>query len=349
MIKSERAKEGPALRPACAVVVLVLAASCAGSQAAAGDAKPRTCGRTALPSDGAKSWCDCTDLRDGFELICIDAHEAPRIIALPQATLLQPNAGVAVKVNTLASSPPKVELDGEIGTLVPPTVRAQPSGSRADGGDGTNDQATHGGAALPDEAILYAFSPRKTGLVKLTVKPHDGEPLEQTLIVTERYSAALRLGLGLVWGGAVKPTYEARLAPGSQTQMIEESDRGRAAMELVVGAAPFLFDWRRGGRSYVGSRRLRDNLAPFVGLGAISADASGLEAFKSVYLGLEYELSPGISLAGTAVARRVKVLRDGVAVGSPTMSDQVPLADSFGLGFAFVLNATPDVFRFIKE
>ena len=58
------------------------------------------------------------------------------------------------------------------------------------------------------------------------------------------------------------------------------------------------------------------------------------------------ELSPGVSVAATAVVRRVKVLRDGMREGSPTMDGDIPLADTFGVGGALILNVTPDVFRF---
>jgi hypothetical protein len=354
----------------CAVAVLVsgcVAAGCGGSaKLATGSKTPSNAHSkapstppskpqspddpTALPED-VRTWCNKQGF-DRFELVCFDASDGDgiRTVAVPPATFVQPNVGVVVKVWQKRGTQPTVELDGVAGTRV---AGKAPTFAAISAGTGLSllnvVEALRRTEPERNTVGTFVLSPRvKPGPAKLTLTADASHRVEQTLVFTEKYSSAVRVGIGLAFGGAVRPEYSTRVAPGSATQVIEESNAGDAALELVIGVAPFVFDrLLYDGRSYDDPDQAHNwRLAPYLGFGALSADPSGIEALKSLHAGLEIELSPGVSLAGTAVVRRVKVLRDGMREGSPTMDGEIPLTDTFGVGAALILNATPDVFRF---
>jgi len=196
------------------------------------------------------------------------------------------------------------------------------------------------------ETVHYVFGPRKPGAANFHVTVGDNdEPVVQELTVVPKTIAAVRMGAGLVFGtNAVPPTYGAMTPSGSKTAIITETDKGGAAAELVVGFAPYVFDYIAwGGRSY--ENHDTAYVAPYFGVGVVSAQTTGVSAFTSFYGGLEFEFVRHISLAAAGVLRRTTELTGGAQPGSAILGD-VPTRQGWGLGFGFVVNASPDIFEF---
>jgi hypothetical protein len=191
------------------------------------------------------------------------------------------------------------------------------------------------------------FLPRMPGRadLKLTLGKNSA-PLTHELSVLRPHAGAIRVGLAAVFGDDAAPeTYAARTPPGSSTQVLHETAAGGRAVELVLGVAPYFFDLLcYGGRTY--ERRDNVYVAPFIGFGVVSLDASGLDSFKSLHLGLEAELIPQLSVGLTWVIRRVDRLANGLMEYSPTTNDQVPMKSDVGFGVGLVINATPEIFKF---
>lgn len=167
------------------------------------------------------------------------------------------------------------------------------------------------------------------------------------LFVEKTYSGALRLGIGALFGPTVDHEYRSVRVDGSAQNEIVASTGGRAEFELVAGYAPFLFDGRKG-RSYHATtlRQRARRFAPYIGLGVLNvASPTGVDFFKSVHLGLEFELQRNLSIAVTAIARRVTELRPGYHVGSPVGAD-VPTRERLAFGVGIVINLTPEFLRF---
>lgn len=311
---------------------------------------------SALPSE-VREWCNTKGF-GRFELVCYDARDGKgvSVVAVPPATLVPANVGVVVRVRHRTEDQWTISIEGEAGARI--AGRAPPSGHMPSILTTAFDNSLYALVIKPslevpvDPVGTFVLSPRaKPGPAKLTLAADADRRVEQTLVFTEKFSSAVRVGIGLAFGDAVRPEYSTRVPPGSETQVIEVSNSGDAALELVVGVAPFVLDrFLYGGRSYDDPTQDRNpRIAPYIGFGALSADPSGIDALKSLHAGIEVELSPGVSVAGTAVVRRVKVLRDGMQPGSPTMNGDIPLTDTFGVGAALILNVTPDVFRFTAE
>src|SRR5690606_1988176 len=117
----------------------------------------------------------------------------------------------------------------------------------------------------------HVFGPRLPGQTDLSVAVgENNDPIKQELTVLRKEIAALRIGMGAVFGSdAISPGYESKTPAGSDTAIVTEtSGNFRMAGEIVLGAAPFIFDYLAyGGRSYAD----HDNLfvSPYFGVGLI--------------------------------------------------------------------------------
>ncbi len=154
---------------------------------------------------------------------------------------------------------------------------------------------------------------------------------------------AFRLGLGAVFGDAVDHGYGVRTAGvGSQGEVVRTAV-APLDLDAVVGYAPFVFTR---GRDPSGCGRALDCLAPYVGLSVAGQAGASVEWLKAAHLGVDVELSPAFAIQLTGVARRVTRLADGVEVGSPAnTAEPAPTVETFGLGAAVILSATPRLGR----
>jgi hypothetical protein len=88
----------------------------------------------------------------------------------------------------------------------------------------------------------------------------------------------------------------------------------------------------------------------YFGLGALSSSGgSKVEWLRSIYAGVEYELTPGSSVAVTAVARRVDGLANDLKVGSVVPVGMTVTNTTFAFGGAIVFNFTPAFFKFASS
>lgn len=192
------------------------------------------------------------------------------------------------------------------------------------------------------------FAPRKPGDADITVrltekdKPAATYPIE--LIVEETYSGAVRLGIGLPFGGAQDAKYGVVTRSGSSQAEIVAEQFGVADLELVVGYSAYL---ETGGRSATrGCYPLCVN--PTFGIGVYAPDAQGVKFIKSAYVGAELELSPNFSASIDFVARRVTRLQDGYHVGSAVTGSEAPVRNGIGFGGGLVLTFSPDFLRLAR-
>lgn len=279
---------------------------------------------------------------DKLYLVCVDLvteGDQPRFQFKPDTRqILRPNRAVLVKVRHRRETTVDITMEGERGLYMP--------GVRVDVAPPGKPQGQAGAEESIDVVSEATFGPRRPGQADIKVKTTDGR-LNPTytveLLIEEAYLGAIRLGLGPVFKSAVDRAYEARTTPGSQQAEIVATSSGNVDLELVLGFAPFVFDYLTdGGRAAVTGCSLC--IAPYVGIGLLNQRGTSLELMKSLHLGLEWEMSPSFSVAGTMVLRRVTRLAPGYEVGSP-VDGEVPTTAAIGVGGGLVFSFSPELFK----
>lgn len=271
----------------------------------------------------------CVRIGDGLQ---------PELVYLPEGVrehVLAPNTALQVVVVSAPGVTVEIKLGGVRGLYSP-------------GSHGFTGNA--GGGSL--EVRSMSFAPRRPDSdADLKIKASHGQRSEEEtfeLFVEKSYSGALRVGLGVLGGPTVDHDYKAVRVDSSAQNEIVAVTGGRAEFELVAGYAPFVFDGKKG-RAYDSTRLCQRacGFAPYIGLGVLNVSApTGLEFLKSVHLGLEWEPQRNVSIALTAIARRVTELRPGYAVGSPIVGTDVPTRERLAFGVGLVINLTPEFLRF---
>lgn len=198
------------------------------------------------------------------------------------------------------------------------------------------------------------FAPRRPGSADLSIVLTRGGPT--TEVVTEfevepLFYGAVRLGLGLVFRGAVERQYEARLLNGSLQHEVVATDQSAMNPEVVVGFSAYVWDMlHHGGRAYHSESRWWRLLPnPYLGVAILTQGTQGVQTLKSVYLGGDIEFFPQFSVAIAAVARRANRLAPGLQVGGPARPDQDLTVERWNWGVAVVVNVAPDFFRFAAQ
>lgn len=295
---------------------------------------------------------DCDEQRpEGTAvLICIDTYGDQMRMTSARSQIIRPNTTVAVRVRYRGNLTLKVEQGGHKGIFTPgfqDYVKPQPA----------PPSGVPKAQADQDKKIkekIVTFAPRKPGdadiKVKLMDKAKNNEVVyEETieLIVEKTYLGALRLGVGMVFGDAVTETFAAETLPGSSQAEIAQTTNNAFNSEVVLGIAPYAFDWSRGGRSYHADGG-NSKFAPYIGVGLLNTDRSSLDILSSIHIGLEWEAIPSVSIAATVVGREVTRLRNGFEVGDPVM-ETVPTTKGYEFGFGLVLNLSPEFLKLAKQ
>ena len=277
-------------------------------------------------------------------VVCVDAtSDTLRYRMLPEGTrLTKPNRYFYIQVLHFVDRRVDVSLGGQIGTYVPGNrgeLRVRSNGGRGGGIGGAQ------GVTAPDLTLsTQTLAPRQPGYAPLTVKLSDlageqvGSPLLVEFWIDETYSGAFRMGVAGVFLGGVDQTYSKVTAPNSSQAEIAASSKNPVDVDLVVGYAPYL---DAGGRSAAGCESAPFCFSPYFGLGLVSASSDGTaQFFKSVHLGVEWELTPSFSIAVTGNLRRVERLASGYHVGQPIDGD-VPTENRYVFGLGVVINLSP--------
>lgn len=292
-----------------------------------------------------KSDIVCATIDDDGD-ISIKSH-VPHVIG--------PNRRVVVVVRRRRGTRVRVSMGGTPGLFAPGLHQGSPKASPA------RRVEENGLIVDPDQTWVestQSFAPRQPGAADISVKVLDANGNTHSeskfeLIVDKSYVGALRVGFGVVFSNALDASYRAAKRPGSEQYEVVAQHGGNTDFELIVGFAPFAFDFIRGGkgRRYIGQplRKRALGLAPFVGTGMLAVDKQGAEFLKSLHLGLEWEPVPHFSFAVTAVGRRVDRLQGGLRVGSAVSEGEVPTRTGVLWGVGFVVNVTPEFFRFANQ
>ncbi len=257
--------------------------------------------------------------------------------------VVPPNTSVKVTVVAPRGTNVNVAMRGTRGLYTPPldgpnSVQVGPSGN-----DGPLVRT-------------WSFASRTPGEADITLTAN-GVTTTVELVVEKSYAGAIRLGLGVVFPpGSLNRdrTYQAVQRPGSDQHEIVATDAGPAEFELVLGYAPYAFDFigEGTGRRYVGQtlRERSAGFAPYIGLGALQANATGVELLKSIHLGIEWEPQRNFSIAFTLIARRVKRLASGYALEQAVAAGfEIPTRQTIRFAFGLVLNLSPEFFRFASS
>ncbi len=296
-----------------------------------------------------QNWCTREKSHAAF-LVCVDLVDHKPTLIEPEGVdrthVIQPNRTTLVIVRHYASSPPEIEMQGEPGVTV---SEFRGSTANADGGKLP--------LALDEDTSSAVFGPRKPGKanIVITYTPKADAPAKTVtteLIVETTYLGAVRFGVGTVFLGAADAGYEARSVNGSAQKEVALSGGGVADFELVLGAAPFLFDLLGDGPRPAITAGPR--FAPYFGFGLVSvgpdANKGGtkVDFLKSVHVGLELEFAQNFSVAATFVIRRVNRLPEDLHIGSPISGD-VPTVTGVGMGPGIVLNVSPDFLKLASK
>lgn len=233
-------------------------------------------------------------------------------------------------------------------------VSAPNQASQAGPGEKYNKAAKQEDCAKPQAKITNPTAAPPADPHQNGASPGNTAPTSETYVyefyVPTPYGGALRLGLGGLWVPALGHSYSAKTTGMSNLAQIIDGDASPVAMELVVGYAPFVFDRSSqfGGRAYGPESPSR--WAPYFGIGALSSSGgSKVEWLRSIYAGLEYELTAGSSVALTAVVRRVDGLANDFKVGDVVPAGTTVTNTTFAFGGAIVFNFTPAFFKFASS
>jgi len=266
---------------------------------------------------------------------------------------LLPNTEFVVAVIARRDVAVHVATKGKAGDYIPVVMNA-PGGTT----NAKPSEVLTGQTPNPFELACFRFAPRlpgdatitvKTGTVGDNGKETQSEGVDFDLLVRNAYAGALRVGLGSVWG-AKEGLYSTRGFSGGASTSIVENPSSVASSELVVGYAPFIGDYwfsTAGGRTYGrDGTPLWARFAPYLGFGVLSAGSTGVDWFRSIHLGVEWEAAPNFSIAATFVLHRTSTLAPGLTVGGPAPDSGSLTATVYRPAFGIVLNVTPDLFRF---
>lgn len=289
----------------------------------------------------------CIDASNTSRQPSIDGTAAPEGVYLvsPAIGRIRPNHPTVVNVTTRPTERATVALGGLAGPTSPLLV-----GSLGD--DGGQNSGTS-----------VVFAPRKPGGITLTVNiftatdDSDAKPKRSftyELFVPQPYFGALRVGLSGVFGYA-DHSYTARMDPGSQVSRVIENPYRPFTNELVVGYSQFFqgFTSERG-RMPSNCHGLIAKGGIYFGLGVASASptitgGTKTDWLRSFYVGYEYELTDGFSVALTLVVRRTDEPAEGVNPGAPIGSMATLTESDWRPGFGVVLSFSPDLFKFASS
>jgi len=294
-------------------------------------------------------WCHSNAHEETY-LVCVDlANDEVKVINRdnPGSLILEPNRStrVMVQYGSTGDNEISVEMAGELKLF---------SKFRGEEASGNHADAEGGSSVVAYPIANFLFGPRPPGPapVTVTLKPKKDDPANPPrvrkveLIVEETYLGALRFGIGAVFAGASDMSYEARQVDGSSQKEVTATSGGIADFEVVVGAAPFVFDLPNG-RGAVTSGAA---FAPYLGFGVLSVSSGGEVGFlKSIHLGLELEFAQNFSLAATFVIRRVDRLPEDLQIGSAVRDGTVPTTATIGFGPGLVINVSPDVLKVVGK
>jgi hypothetical protein len=290
----------------------------------------------------------CVDAVDG------DTAKAPHISGSSGSFhVIKPNTSVLVMVRHLDNTGVRISMGGQVGLT---SLGYQNLTGQPEAGQQRSKSGEAASAAPPPSPTVsaYSFAPRKVGSADIRVQLLDRgkqsvlDELNVEVLVEQTYIGALRIGIGAVLGNAVDRAYVAQKAGGSGQYQLATTTQSVADPELVLGFAPFVLDAFSGGRRYSGDMSfgsLLRRLSPFFGVGVLTQAPTGIDAFKSFYFGGELELAPSFSIAVTGVLRRVTRPGEGLDIGSPLPDENVPTRTGYDLGWAVVVNLTPDFLR----
>jgi hypothetical protein len=293
-----------------------------------------------------RNWCPRASSAFKGYTVCLDLYSDATVKrrrgvqVFPEGTnhILRPNRAMRVFVLHPIDAKVSIALGGDEGVFVP--------GDR-DQVSQKDDGETHAEKEIaPDFAIEeQEFAPRLPGTANLSVtvkRPGQDEEVRVVeFLVEQTYVGAVRLGVAVVFGGAVDRDYESRAVSGSQQSEVVATSTQDANLELVLGYSAYLTP-----RSYANTNWLR--FEPYVGIGLLNDGPTGLETLKSLHAGIEWEPTPNFAIALTGVVRRVNRLQDDLRVGSP-VSGSIPTGETIGLGAGVVFNLSPEFFRVARS
>lgn len=190
--------------------------------------------------------------------------------------------------------------------------------------------------------IEHQIPSRGTGAFDVVIKDGSTTLATYEFVVEERFTGALRMGIGLLTGATVERSYGVDTVNGSnQSEIVLEGD-SPVAFEIVLGYAQFL---ESSGRSYALGRFI-PRFAPWIGVGVLQTTEGNISSLQTFYLGIEAELGRSFSIAPALAIGRTERLRDGYHVGSAIAGDEPPTVERYRPGFGIVFNLTPDFFKF---
>jgi len=243
---------------------------------------------------------------------------------------------VPSKVRLRARQEGTIGGESELDNQVSPTQAASPA---------------LGEEKLPDKTgatiQIWTFEGRAAGFAPIIIEEEAGKEAYRLEIKYPRtYLGSIRVGFGVVGGGAVGPQYTGVQRPGSSTYEIIEKTGGKLAFELVLAYSVYP-EAMLGGRDYRQRLFTRNNwgIGPVVGVGAVSVSGGNFDVFKSLYIGLEFEPVRYFSVSTGPVMRRIDRLADGYQVGSAITDATVPTKERIGVGWFVMLNVTPQFMK----
>lgn len=255
--------------------------------------------------------------------------------------ILRPNRAFIIYVRHLASEDVEIGMTGKRGLYYAGDL------------DLTGDLSAENRGGDPPARTLITpqhFGPQLPGETRLAIR-HGGHETILEFAIQPVYIGAIRVGLGMVFGTPERE-YTIVTVPGSQTREVAlatTEPSSPVAAEIVLGFAPFVFQPH--GRAYFGPRGLDQRIAPYVGLGILQTraeqDAARLSLLRSIYLGVEIEMTATSSLAAAFVLGRVDRLKQPYRVGGPVEDGilEVPTTPGFLPGAGVVINFSPDFLR----
>lgn len=319
------------------------------------------------PHDGSNTSLE--ELRafpDLTYVVCLDATTRngwPEITDDHQ-TIVPPNSTGAIIVRHWPDVMPVVSASGvqvglttpgfEGGPVTPPGVAADTLAAGSGAGIGSP------GSEAINTVVL--IPPHQPGAFHLDLRLADANDLTKIhavqgidLIVDQRYVGAFRIGVGYDFN-IHDLAYSAKTVPGSSQPEIFGTNA--SPFELVLGYSLYLDGFGKGrtyslglGTSFcdVVKNLFLRHVGLFGGIGAASIQGTSVDFLKSLYLGVEIEVSRNLSLSIAHVSRRTAELADGLMLGGPAPSGDIPTAVHIEEGWGFVLSVSTDFFRFAVQ
>lgn len=313
-----------------------------------------------LPSRAlADSWCTsqvqaCNVPTKHAAWLCFRMQgTTPQLVAShgtlnDSSTLLPANQPVTVLVepsDDVASI--KITQIGTMGVTLPRTLgapgaaAAPPAPASLVAGPGTCNAyiKTFGARATGDATVSITVTEKAAaGAAPPTPTKHDFEAH-----VPKIYSGVFRLGVSAIYDRTLGDHYTTRQQPAGELHQIVNLGGSSGAIEMVVGYAPFFTL-----RTFTDAKPYY-RLSPYLGLGVLSSTSDGVQWLRSVYLGVEFDLAQGCSVALTGVLRRSEDLADGLSLGDMVTKDTDVTRSTLSLGYGVVFNFTPEFLTFASS